>query len=328
MQSLDTSAAAVRARLAFLSVYKMPLLVLPFCSIRGKEIPHAGTPIPDSLFQHFPHRSVQSLGGRPAQPVGGSIRMKAGTKQDFVRIDVADAGNHLLVHQKRLEPPAASAQKTDELFLRHVQRIEAKPPGDEAVQPLLIQQINPSEPPGIPVVHLGLRASVQAQREMDVPGKPFARRLKEKSPGHSEFADDIPSFFTVRQGKHQAFTPPVHRRNPGAVIPSYRRQAFPHDVRAAHPTGFDDGAYDSTSELTGDDFRFRQFRHGDYGWQRRAGNTTCHMRPWAGSAGRSRGSVDSLCFCRMRCTSRMVSLRLGIGAAPGRRADTSFTASS
>lgn len=327
-QSPDTSAAAVRARLAFLPVHKMSLLVPSLCSIRGKEIPHAGAPISDSLFQHFPHGSIQPLGGRPAQPVGRSIGVKAGTKQDFVRIDVADAGNHLLVHQKRLEPPAASVQETNELFLRHVQRIEAKPPGDEAVQPLSIQQVDPSEPPGIPVAHLWLRSIVQIQREMGMLGKPLAGCPEQEAPGHPELPDDVPSFLTARQRKHHAFASPFHRGNPGAAIPSYRGQAFPHDVRAAHPTVLDAGAYDPASELTGGDFRFRQFRHEDTGGRSPGGKTTRYKGRRAGSAGISYGSVDCLCFCRMRCTSRMVSSRLGIGAAPGRRADTSFTASS
>src|SRR5687768_2847211 len=57
----------------------------------------------DRLLQRLPHRPVESpyfLGG---ERVGAAVVAKSGGEEDLVRVDVADAGDELLVHQQRLQ---------------------------------------------------------------------------------------------------------------------------------------------------------------------------------------------------------------------------------
>src|SRR5690606_34565527 len=58
---------------------------------------------------------VQAADLRLAEPLHASPRMKMRAKQDLVREDVADPGNDLLVHQKRLDLPPAFSDGTPQV---------------------------------------------------------------------------------------------------------------------------------------------------------------------------------------------------------------------
>lgn len=73
------------------------------------------------------------MGGR-IEVAGRSLRMKSGMEQDLVGVDVADARDQLLIHQRRLESAAAVSQQVPELGFGDSQRVRPEMfVGDEVV---------------------------------------------------------------------------------------------------------------------------------------------------------------------------------------------------
>ena len=88
-------------------VHKVSSGKAPFRSIGGDKVSYAGPTALDRLRKHATNllveRSCSSLG----HAIGAPMRMKPGSKQHFVGIDVPDAGKELLVQQERFQPHAA-----------------------------------------------------------------------------------------------------------------------------------------------------------------------------------------------------------------------------
>src|SRR5688572_720109 len=97
---MNRSAAAIRTELTFFAIDKMAPLVSTFCAIRCIEVLDARSPQGNCLVQHHLHRVVERAYCRPAQPTHITVRMESGVKENFVRVNVPNPCNHLLMHQQ------------------------------------------------------------------------------------------------------------------------------------------------------------------------------------------------------------------------------------
>src|SRR5207249_10661171 len=105
----------------------MPPLISAAAPVRGYEIPDAGATRAEGLGQHRPHSLVEPPDGPITQPAGSPIRMQAGAVQDFVRVDVADPGNHLLMTQQGLHSASAPLDHLPEALPGDDGRAGSKP---------------------------------------------------------------------------------------------------------------------------------------------------------------------------------------------------------
>jgi len=110
LQPSDESTASVGTGLSLFPIGEMKLLVSTFAPVGGEEIAYAGSPAGNGFFQNRLHRLIQLRPRRLTNPRCRSVRMKPDPKQNLVRIDIADPGDHLLVHQERLESAASFPQ--------------------------------------------------------------------------------------------------------------------------------------------------------------------------------------------------------------------------
>ncbi len=65
--------------------------------------------------------------------------MKAGPKENLIRVDVPDPGNHLLVHQEGFNPPTSLMQNPHKILLRCREGIHSKSAGEIPIQSGFIQ---------------------------------------------------------------------------------------------------------------------------------------------------------------------------------------------
>src|SRR6266540_6295307 len=104
LQSPDRLAALGRTGLSGFVVDAMLFPVVPLGPVRRQKIPDAGAAGLDRFREDFLHAVVQPLDRGKLQPACRPIGMEPGAVQDFIRIDVDDAGDRLLVHEQRLKP--------------------------------------------------------------------------------------------------------------------------------------------------------------------------------------------------------------------------------
>jgi len=194
-------AASGRAGLPGLVIHQMPLLISPSAPVRRHEIPDAGATRTDGLGQHRPHRLVEPPDGPITQPAGSPIRMQASAIQNFVRVDVADPGNHLLMHQQGLHTASAILDHLPEALPGDGERIASKPPGGKPFEEGTVQELDPTKPPGIPVSQLGFRPSLKRQHQMRVLGIAGVREPKQEQAGHPELRDEIPGLIGSGEGQ-------------------------------------------------------------------------------------------------------------------------------
>jgi len=79
--------------------------------------------------QHLLETAEQALLRVCAEPIGTRPRMDAGLKEDLVGIDVANASDHRLIHQKRLHIALAAREHPFECrkIKPRIERIGAEP---------------------------------------------------------------------------------------------------------------------------------------------------------------------------------------------------------
>src|SRR5437879_6444720 len=97
----------------------MPLPIVPLRPIRRQEIADAGASIRDGLAQDISHRVVEAPDGPDLQAARHPIGMQATAIQYLIRIDVADTGDDLLLHEQGLEAPAPARPHRPEALPRH-----------------------------------------------------------------------------------------------------------------------------------------------------------------------------------------------------------------
>src|SRR4029077_9224329 len=99
----------------FFAIDEMAALVSPFCAVRCVEILDARPATGNRLVQYRLDRGIERVYRRPAQATHLKGRMQPGAKDNFVRVNIPNPCDHLLMHQERLEASSPRLQETDEL---------------------------------------------------------------------------------------------------------------------------------------------------------------------------------------------------------------------
>ena len=92
-------AAIVRAGGPFFAVDEVATLEFPLASIRCEEISNARAATRNGFLKHFFGHLEEVLDFGNGEATGFGIGVKPGAEQDFVRINVSDPCDHLLVHE-------------------------------------------------------------------------------------------------------------------------------------------------------------------------------------------------------------------------------------
>src|SRR6266508_6584614 len=106
LQSPDRLAALGRTGLSGFIVDAVLFPVVPLGPVRRQKIPDAGAAGLDRFREDLLHAVIQPFDRGKLQPARRPIGMEPGAVQDFIRIDVTDPGERLLVHEQRLQPPS------------------------------------------------------------------------------------------------------------------------------------------------------------------------------------------------------------------------------
>ena len=139
LETLDSSAAAVRAGSSFFGVHEMAMLEVALAPVGREKIAYARAAAGNGFLEHFPRHPKQFLYFGNGEAACPGIRMEPGAKQDFIGVDVPDACNDLLVHEQRFESARTSLHDTEKLILGHRQRVASEPAGEVFLKALLIK---------------------------------------------------------------------------------------------------------------------------------------------------------------------------------------------
>src|SRR5262245_32237203 len=101
--------AAAPAGLALPPVDAMVVLVAALVAVRAHEVADGRAPRPGPVLEHTPHRRREGVALGPRDSGGAARRTDPRQEQRLVRVDVADAGDHRLVEEDRLDGRAPSA---------------------------------------------------------------------------------------------------------------------------------------------------------------------------------------------------------------------------
>jgi hypothetical protein len=77
--------------------------------------------------------------------------MESGAKKDFIRVNIPNPCDHLLMHQQRLEASTSGLHEMDELIAWHREGIDPEAASTIAVESCPIEQGKTPKPPGIPI---------------------------------------------------------------------------------------------------------------------------------------------------------------------------------
>ena len=94
----------------------MALFVSPFCSIRGKEIPHARTAAGNRAVKHLSNYKEKPFDPGGRKTISRDIGVQSRAKEDFIRIDVPNPGNSLLVHEQWFQPGPPTLEEPIKIF--------------------------------------------------------------------------------------------------------------------------------------------------------------------------------------------------------------------
>jgi hypothetical protein len=129
LETANDPAATVGAELTFFAIHKMTVFVLTFRAVRRKEIFDTGSATGNCLTQHRLYRVIESDDRAPTQSIHFTVRMESGTKENFVRVNIPNPGNHLLMHQQWLQPTTPGSHEMDKFIARHREGIDPETTG-------------------------------------------------------------------------------------------------------------------------------------------------------------------------------------------------------
>lgn len=90
--------------------------------------------------EHLTHNLVKLFNPGHRQSADLNMRVQTGAKENFIRIDIPDPGDDLLMHQERFEPATSCLQQSHKTLLRRGERIQPKSAGAVAIKSCSIQQ--------------------------------------------------------------------------------------------------------------------------------------------------------------------------------------------
>jgi hypothetical protein len=239
----------------------MALFVLPFCSIWSKKIPHARTAAGNRAVKHLSSYKEKPFDSGGRKTISWNIGVQSRTKEDLIRIDVPNPGNSLLVHEQRFQPAPPVLEEPTKIFQRDRQGVVTESSGDIPVEALLIQQRQPTESARIPISHLRLPAAGERHTHMHMLWMSDLRRWEQQQARHAQFGHDIAHSLFLDEPNGHTFSISLHMLHESPGVPGNRPEPLPDNIGPAYPTIGQPGADERSTDLTGDDFGLRQFRH-------------------------------------------------------------------
>ncbi len=162
--------------------------------------------------------------------------MESGAKQYFIRVNIPNPRDHLLMHQQRLEASTPGLHEKDELIAWRREGIDPEAASTIAVEACLIEQRKPSEPPGIPIAQFRFAAFGERHADMHMLRMFRLCRTKEEEAGHAKLSDDISMFALFLKLQRNALAISLHPFQSRTAVPRERGQSFPNDIRSSNPT--------------------------------------------------------------------------------------------
>lgn len=243
------------------SIDQMPPLVLSFCSIRGKEISNARSTASNRLLENLSHNPIEPFHFSHGKPSDSHVGVKAGPEEYLIGVDVSDAGNDLLMHQKRLQPTASFSQNSHKIRLRHEKGINPESAREISFKPRLVQQRKTTEATRVPVPQFPFTGTVEQQPDMHMLWMFRPRGLEQKEAGHPELRHYIAAGLFIHKFKGNALAESFDRLQTSALVPRQGGVAFSHDVRTTDPYFSQPGPEKTRPDLSGNNFCFWKFRH-------------------------------------------------------------------
>ena len=186
--------------------------------------------------------------------------MDAGHKERLIRIDVAEAGQQLLVHQPTLDGAVAVAHGAQELRLGHLLRV--RPHSTEGGFQLLARAgAYPAEPPHIAKPQL--LALVERQQHVGVRLERRLARGDGELPGHAQAHQQVSRRLVIGaelEGERLALALHCHDGAPLNLGCELLRRPN-YDARMADLHGKDAASQSMPLEALRNGFDFGEFRH-------------------------------------------------------------------
>src|SRR5690348_473708 len=104
------------ARIAFAAVHVIVELEVPRLARRIDVVAQRAAALGDGFGEHVAHRVDEAREARLRKPAGGHGGPDAGTEQRFVGVDVADADDEVIVHERLLDRDAAPARDAPQVI--------------------------------------------------------------------------------------------------------------------------------------------------------------------------------------------------------------------
>jgi hypothetical protein len=197
----------------------MALFVSPFCSIRGKKIPHARTAAGNRAVKHLLSYKEKPFNSGGRKTISRDIGVQSCAKENLIRIDVPNPGNSLLVHEQWFQPAPPTLDEPTKIFQRDRQGITAEPAGDISIEPLLVQQRQPSKSSWIPVPHLRFPATGKCHAHVHVLWMSDLHRRKQQQARHAQFGDNIAHSLILDEPNGHALSVPLNLLHNGPCVP-------------------------------------------------------------------------------------------------------------
>ena len=223
-------------------------------------VAEGGALVFDRLVQDGPGRGVQSLDSSAADLRGRRPRVDAAAVQDLARVQVADAGDQLLVEHGDLDLATGAGEPVDPLIRGDVQGIGAELVGQGRVHLAGSVQPDGAEPAAVPEKQFG----PVIERPAD-PQVRLVRRIgHEHQPGHAGL-DDEPGVGRQRQDDPLGPPPDTDDRLAGGERLQLRPVGRHLNRLAGALARIDAGdraAFEVRPDAADHRFDFRQFGHG------------------------------------------------------------------
>jgi hypothetical protein len=147
-------------------------------------IPKAGALEFDGALEHFLNGAEQGAGLARVEPAGRGERVQARQEESFVRIDIAQASQLLLIHQPTLDGPTAVTESRKKLWLRNLRRVRSEL-AEDFFELLTRAASQPPEAPRVAIANL-LPAVIQGQARVGVRFERRVARLHGELARHSQ----------------------------------------------------------------------------------------------------------------------------------------------
>src|SRR6185437_8572988 len=113
---LPDRAAADATTVSLAAVDEVFELEIAGCAVGADVVAQRAAALRDRRREHVAHRVDEPREPRPRQSIGPRAGMNGRAEQRFVRVDVPDAGDDAVVHQRGLDRRTARARRAPEVL--------------------------------------------------------------------------------------------------------------------------------------------------------------------------------------------------------------------